>query len=388
MLQVSLSRQSPPPSPKMASPSSLSPAIVSRRGTKTLSEKALDPSFADLPIDVLGVIMSRLILKDNIHASATCTSWCKAAVSVRVVEKYPWLMFFPKGDNSVELLDPLQGKLYILNLPELPKSTVCYSRDGWLLMEKAKSKDMFFFNPYSRELITLPECWYAFDEFAFSCPPTSDNCVVVGIRFLAEFVIISTCHPGATEWKTDTVPCYLRPFYNQSNIVYCKDRFYCFNARGTLFSFHPSSLTWSYTGADQIKCPYVYDREKYGWSEKGVSLVEKKGELFVLFTSSNEKPLVYKLISGKWEEMIPTALDSLNIFVSYYNSELRSNLPRMKNDVYFSRFSYKGQRCVTYSFDESRYNPDEQWQRWRELCPPQSLWIDAPPQKVLDLLMK
>ncbi|XP_010468654.1 PREDICTED: F-box protein At4g00893-like [Camelina sativa] len=326
--------------------------------------------------------MSHLVLKDNIYASATCRSWCKAAVSVRVVEKHPWLMSFPKYGNLFELRDPLKRKVYTMNLPKLARCTVWYSKDGWLLMAQRGLKKMFFFNPYSRELITLPDYQNAFDEIAFSCPPTSDNCVVLAIRFIDEFVLISTCHPGATDWTNEVIPFRIRPFYNQSNIVYCKDRFYCFNARGTLFSFHPSSRTWSYTCADKLECPYQYDREKYGWSEKGVSLIEKEGELFVMFTSSNERPLVYKLVSGTWEEIRTTAHDGFNIFVSYYNSELRTNLPRKKNNIYFSRFSQKRKRCVSYSFNESRFSRHKEWQRWRELCPRQSLWIDPPRKNV------
>ncbi|XP_019092359.1 PREDICTED: F-box protein At4g12382-like [Camelina sativa] len=128
----------------MASPSSLSLATVSRRGSRSPSKKALmNPSFTDLPSDLLRMIMSHLVLEDNIRASAACKSWCEAAVSVRIVEKHPWLMCFRKRGNLVELRDPLQWNLYTLTLPELAESTMCYSRDGWwLLMDKIGSKGL------------------------------------------------------------------------------------------------------------------------------------------------------------------------------------------------------------------------------------------------------
>lgn len=119
--------------------------------SKTQSEEeALKPSFSDLPSSLLEVIMSRLVLKDNIIASASCKSWCEAALSVRVVEKHPWLLSFSKRSSSFELLDPVQSKLYTLNLPELAKSTVRYSTHSWLLMHTSTSKDMFFFNPFTQ----------------------------------------------------------------------------------------------------------------------------------------------------------------------------------------------------------------------------------------------
>ncbi|EOA19318.1 hypothetical protein CARUB_v10003152mg [Capsella rubella] len=390
MLPVSLSRQSPPPSPKMASPSSpspkmaspsspspkmaspssLSPTTVSRIGAQdpVISDQPVsDPSFAELPTDVLGLIMSSLVLKDNIRASAVCKSWCGAAVSVRVVEKYPLLMYFPKRGNLFELRDPLQQKTYTLDLPELARSTVCYAKDGWPLMLKQGWRlfmRLFFFNPFTREMVTLPNIYEAFDKVAFSCPPTSDKCVLVALNFLHGHVKVSTCHPGATEWTTESFPSFLRLFRNQSNLVYREDRFYTFNAKGTLYSFHPSSRTWNHRCADRLVCPYIYDREKYGWNEKSVALIEKKGELC--------------------HEISRTHLDGMTIFVSYYNAELRTNLLHawMRNNVYFSRYNKNRQRCVTYSYDERSYNPSNEWQRWRELCPQKTIWIDQPPENV------
>ena len=169
----------------------------------------MNPSFDNLPSSLLEVIMSRLVLKDNIRASASCKTWREAAVSVRVVEKHPWLFCFPKRGTSFELLDPLHWKTYTFNLPELADSTLCYSRDGWLLMRRSVSKDMFFFNPFSRERVSLPKFEQSFLVIAFSCPPTSDHCVVglvSSLRFYVENqerrITISTCHPGATEWIT------------------------------------------------------------------------------------------------------------------------------------------------------------------------------------------
>ncbi|CAH8273091.1 unnamed protein product [Arabidopsis lyrata] len=339
----------------------------------------MDPSFADLPSSLIETIMSHLVLKDNIRASAACKSWYEAARTVRVVDKHPWLMCFPKRGNLFELRDPLQWKLYTLDLPELAESTVCYSKDGWLLMRKDTSKEVFFFNPFSRDLISLPKCELAFSQIAFSCPPTSDNCVLLAIKLIPadKLVTVSTCHPGATEWITQDFPTFIKPFYMLSNLVYRRDRFYCFNAEGTLYNFEPSHRTWNYICADKLRCPYIH-KMHYVLNEIAVALVEKKGELFVMFTCSNQKPMVYKLFSLEWKEMTRTTLDGLTIFVSFYNSELRINLPWMRNNVYFSRFGYNRKHCVSYSFDESRYNPRKEWDKWVELCPPQSLWIDTP----------
>ncbi|CAA0392885.1 unnamed protein product [Arabidopsis thaliana] len=378
---------SPPPSLNMASHPP-SPATASRKRFQDSSKKIMNPSFADLPSSLIEEIMLLLVLKDNLRASAACKSWYEAGVSVRVVDKHPWLMCFPKRGNLFEFRDPLHWKLHTLDLPELAESTVCYSRFGWLLMRKASSNDVFFFNPFSRDIISLPKCELDFQQIAFSCPPTSDDCVLLAIKFVSgevKRVTVSTCNPGATKWIINDFPTFLRLFYMQSNLVYRRDRFYCFNAEGTLYSFEPSYREWSYICADKLRCPYVHENQ-YMWCGKAVFLVEKKGELFVMFTCSNEKPMVYKLFSMKWKELSRTTLDGMTFFVSFYNSELRNNLPWMRNNVYFSRFGYNRKHCVSFSFDESRYNTPKEWEQWVELCPPQSLWIDTP-KNVLDYFL-
>ncbi|KAL9817201.1 F-box protein [Arabidopsis thaliana] len=183
-------------------------------------------------------------------------------------------------------------------------------------MRKATSKDVFFFNLFSRDIISLPKCELAFEHIAFSCPPTSDDCVLLAIKFVPadNLVTVSTCNPGATEWVTDDFPTFIRPFYMQSNLVFRRDIFYYFNAEGTLYNFDPSYRTWNYICVDKLICPYVHEKQ-YVWHEKAVVLVEKKGEIFVMFTCSNEKPMVYKLFSLEWKEMSRTTLDGLTFFV-------------------------------------------------------------------------
>ncbi|CAN6846348.1 unnamed protein product [Brassica oleracea] len=50
-----------------------------------------------------------------------------------------------------------------------------------------------------------------------------------------------------------------------------------------------------------------------------------------MFACSTEKPLVFKLVSLQWEEVTSTELDGFTTFFSSYNSELRGNIPLMRN---------------------------------------------------------
>ncbi|CAH2071286.1 unnamed protein product [Thlaspi arvense] len=474
----------------MASSSPTLPTVPHRR-PKTQRRKALIPSFADLPLCLVEVIMSQLVLKDNIRASAACKSWREAAVSVRVVEKHPWLLYIPKRGHQFKLCDPLPWKSYTIDLPELAKSTVCYSRDGWLLMHRSSSSEIFFFNPFSRELLSLPKLDLSFQDIAFSCPPTSDDCVVLALNFyVINLVTISTCHPGGTDWIRDDFPTDYRPFtYTNCKLLYLNDRFYCLSARGGwLYSFRLSSRKWklhqrrrnqyetaaflaerkgklflmysrgnekpkfyklvylawkemtsteldgltffasfhnselrsdlpwmrnnvffSRFGYNRKRLSYSFDENSWynrpkewrncwnrhptayiypyrWWTEctRAIFMAEMKRELFLVFTR-NEKPIVYKLVYLRWREVTGTELDGMTIFVSFHNSELRSELPWMRNNVFFSRFGNNCKRCVSYSFDENRYSPPKKSEEWSELCPPQSLWIN-PPKNMLEYL--
>ncbi|KAH0938988.1 hypothetical protein HID58_006449 [Brassica napus] len=316
----------------MASPSPSSTTVASKR-TKTKSEEeAMNTSILDLPSILLEVIMSRLVLKDNICASAVC--------------------------NLFELRDPVRSKLYTLHLQKLAELAVCYIKDGWLLMYTSSSKDMFFFNPFSRELVSLPKFSLPFQAVAFSSPPTSDNCVLVALDFVTSVqerrIVISTCHPGATE---------------HSKIVYLNEQFYCFTiGGGYLYSFHPSSRTWVCH-----QDAYVYHQLRGEWDKREIFSAERKGELFLMFACSKEKPLVFKLVSLQWEEVTSTKLDGFTTFFSSYNSELR-------------RTTSASHGLVTSA--SVVFNPPNASLNWLELIPRhKSLWI-VPPSNVFDYLTK
>ncbi|KAL9286539.1 putative F-box domain-containing protein [Arabidopsis thaliana] len=359
--------------------------------SKNQSKKEAKPSFADLTLCLLEVIISQLDLKDNIRASAVCKTWREAGLYVRKVDKPPWLMYLPKRGNLFELYDPLHQKMYTLNLPELAKSTVCYSRDGWLLMRKTISREMFFFNPFTRKLINVPKCTLSYDAIAFSCAPTSGTCVLLAFKHVSyRITTTSTCHPKATEWVTEDLQFHRRfrsETLNHSNVVYAKRRFYCLDGQGSLYYFDPSSRRWDFSYTYLLPCPYISDRFSYQYErkKKRIFLAVRKGVFFKIFTCDGEKPIVHKLEDINWEEINSTTIDGLTIFTGLYSSEVRLNLPWMRNSVYFPRLRFNVKRCVSYSLDEERYYPRKQWQEQEDLCPIENLWI-RPPKKAVDFM--
>ncbi|KAL3839284.1 hypothetical protein ACJIZ3_023875 [Penstemon smallii] len=139
----------------------------------------------------------------NIRASAVCKSWLAVAISVRISDKPPWLMFFPKFGDLYEFYDPSKRKTYWLELPELHGSRICYAKDGWLLLCKPRTQRVFFFCPYTREMIKMPNLELTYQIVAFSASPTSPDCMLFTVKHVSPTVVaVSTCRPGATEWTT------------------------------------------------------------------------------------------------------------------------------------------------------------------------------------------
>ncbi|XP_013624067.1 PREDICTED: F-box protein At4g00893-like [Brassica oleracea var. oleracea] len=322
--------------------------------------------------------MSLLMLKDKIRASTVCKKWREAAKSVRVFHKHQWFVSIPTFGNSINLFDPLERKKYTLNLPEKGVTDVAYSKDGWLLMRRSSFVEFFFFNPYSRELISLPDNELPYQAIAFSSAPTSETCTLVTLNRISECIVaISTCYPGATEWITKKFHFYLAFGPNvHSNLVCVNDRFYCFTSGGVLFEFDPASRTLSHQAWDDVRFPEIHNNE-WSYLPKELYLMEQKGELILMYTYGAEKPVMYKLVSSKWEEMSST-LDGLTIFASMYSSETRMDVLGMKNSVYFPKYGLRNNmQCVSYSYNDARYYPGQPERRL--LCPVDSLWIDPPP---------
>ncbi|KAJ8537635.1 hypothetical protein K7X08_014175 [Anisodus acutangulus] len=176
-----------------------------------------------VPVEILEQILSRLNLKENIRASAVCKKWLAASISVRVANKAPWLMFFPKFGDLVEFYDPSVRQTYSVELPELRGSRLCYAKDGWLLLYKPRTLRVFFFNPYTKNVINLPRLELTYQIVAFSEAPTSPDCIVFTVKHISPtLVAISTCQPGATEWTTANYQNRL-PFVSSiwNKLVFC-----------------------------------------------------------------------------------------------------------------------------------------------------------------------
>ncbi|KAG4163785.1 hypothetical protein ERO13_D01G195200v2 [Gossypium hirsutum] len=335
-------------------------------------------TWADLPVELLELILCRLTLEDNVRASAVCRRWHKVAVAVRVVNQSPWLMYFPKYGSLYEFYDPAERKTYSLELPELQGSRACYTKDGWLLLYRPRNHGVFFFNPFNRHMIKLPRFELTYQMVAFSDAPTSDLCVVFTIKHISPTVVaISTCRPGDSEWTTVNHQNRL-PFVSSiwNKMVFCSGMFYCLSLTGWLGVYDPLLRAWSVLHVPPPRCPENFFAKNW-W--KGKFMAEHDGDILVIYTCNTETPIIFKLDHSEmvWEEM--QTLNGVTLFASFLSSHSRTELPgAMRNVVYFSKVRFFGKRCISYSVDDRRYYPRKECHDWGEQDPFENIWIEPP----------
>ena len=357
-------------------------------------EKLELQGWSDLPTELLESITSSLTLDDNVRASVVCKRWHLVAISVRVVNRSPWLMYFPEYANSHECVDPSlrkKGNLYefydpslrkthFIVLPEMNGSRVCYTKDGWLLLYKPISHHLFFFNPFTRKVIKLPTFELNLHVVAFSCAPTSTSCMLLTVKDISpQIVAVSTCHPGASEWVTINYQhqlCF--PIYigMMNKFVFCNGLFYCLSSNDWLGVFDPLERTWNVLAVPPPKCTGKLSKDWW----KGKYMTEHRGKILLIYACSRiANPIVFKLDQRNmvWEEM--KTLDGVTFFASFLSSHSRTDPSGlMRNSVYFPKVRYPGKHCISYSFNNCRYHPCKQFFDLGAHYPPENLWIEPP----------
>ncbi|VVB12181.1 unnamed protein product [Arabis nemorensis] len=214
--------------------------------------------------------------------------------------------------------------------------------------------DMYFFNPFTRDLINLPRFGKPDHKFAFSCAPTMSTCVVfsICIHLLPHHDSISTWSPGAMEWVTESFKNQLYLSNGQwRNIVFSDGLFYCLTNRDKIGVFDPSARYW--------RVLIVLRPRMHHFLEGAWYVAEHKGHIFLIDAASSRKPVVFRLNRSPliWAEK--HTLKGSTIFASPASCVFKPELTgTTRNKVYFSKMPFNSTSCMSYSFDERRYFPD------------------------------
>ncbi|KAJ4973766.1 hypothetical protein NE237_006940 [Protea cynaroides] len=330
-------------------------------------------SWADLPQELLSLIQSYIFAGDRICFRAVCRSWQKSSVVPLPVDSMDYSMmvsssclmsFSMKG--NIDLFYPMYNSRYTLELEEeLFGAWICFSKDSWLLLFQGEG-NMFFFNPFTKARIELPDFPHdnGFDAFCFTSTPTSPNCIVFGIHSDSYKVKIFITHVGEESWNVYHLKNNKRwrvfncinmsvslssiSFYpSQSNPVFYGGLFYCLDEQGKLGYFDPERGRWTV-----FRTSWKLDVWKYDQN----FLVECDGNLLAVFVGTLGRWIrVYRLDQPKmiWKNV--KSLGDWMLFLSENTCfSTKAAVRGMGNKIYIPRFY--GNHGVFYSLATKRYH--------------------------------
>lgn len=146
----------------------------------------------DIPFPLLDIIMELCVgveymkfraTSKHCHLAAPPIQWSSKTTLMRL-HMYslisPWLMVWYKNRGIITFIDPISGDKYLIETPQELRGDyqIYYSRYSWLLMYKIDGP-LVFFNPFTSDIRELPLAPYL-ENFCFTSPPTSPDCMVVG----------------------------------------------------------------------------------------------------------------------------------------------------------------------------------------------------------------
>eukprot|EP00268_Persea_americana_P002021 TRINITY_DN10601_c0_g1_i1.p1 TRINITY_DN10601_c0_g1~~TRINITY_DN10601_c0_g1_i1.p1 ORF type:complete len:328 (-),score=28.15 TRINITY_DN10601_c0_g1_i1:143-1126(-) len=250
----------------------------------------------------------------------------------------PCLIFHEEMNGPYKLFDPLSKRVYAANIRELHGATFHFSKGGWLLVS-FENGSIFFFNPFTKERINLPDLDCPFSSIYFSSMPTSLDCVVFAIFNSGSFddICICTCSPGAQSWATFLCGEGVYPLFrvDSTNPVFHNGVFYCLGKQGNLGVYNVIEDTWNV-----LKNPMPLQLPI------GLCfLIESEGKLLFVYNRRTQTH-VFTLDESKMVCVEVEVLEDLALFLSRSTSlamtvdkeATTASIRDMKNKIYFSRF--------------------------------------------------
>ncbi|PSR85335.1 F-box/kelch-repeat protein [Actinidia chinensis var. chinensis] len=325
----------------------------------------------DLPSDLLKSISELLISVDYLKFRAVCKMTRHVAPPIewrtrmsgsdqRRYSLSPWLMNFEKSKGVCSFVDPNHGDKYLIQIPKLLQdATLCYCKDGWLLMcqpsysEEQSQLCLIFFNPFTKNIIpypALPPLFSNASSFSFSSAPSSADCVVVVVTFLYCAVRVGVSRSREEEWIQ--MQLEIEPFFFPGFTVpvFINGAFYFMNMDGILGVL-------SLEGGDHGGCNWKtleYPRKPCNGFNNNL-LAECDGQLISVFMGDFGKWVqVFKLNHSTmvWERVENLGNRTLYISRSSALSTVATN-SKLENKIFIPRFC--GEGIVSYSLSTGMY---------------------------------
>lgn len=297
-----------------------------------------DIRWSNLPNDLLKLILRYVDYTGYYRFCATCISWQNVAPPLRPdpASRDPYhgspLLLNTKYQIN-KFFNPLYNVAYETGGVESCDTIPYSSGHGWLLLGVRGGDALFFLDPLTQLRINISDkpSHLAFDRMCFSSPPTSSDCLVVGVSTFCTSARIGVLRCGEESWVVKDVE-ESSPFF--SNPIFRDGRCYCLDNRGRLVVFDPHDVENSWWTSKQFLVP-----RKYRSKPPEGFLVEGNGEFFSVIVDINhsQRPIcVYKLDMCKMMFEKVEDLAHRLIYLSPITSILTTSTIRGKcNKIYF-----------------------------------------------------
>ena len=333
--------------------------------------------WSDLPVDVLNIIAERLDFIEQLYFRLVCKNWRQSQV-VPLYKNLPWLMehswtYDDKNVNSVCSFHLLtdnrnhvtSNKLRREELNDLHGAVVCASRFGWLLLQKSTLS--FFYNPYSKSIIKLPDLDIGFNRSTFSSVPTSPDCVCFAIQSSknSSKMWLSTCQPGDRKWSS-TVK-FVGPKKAVEDVVYSNGTFYCVFSEGALGAFCVADSDWSLlTDVDLIPGEMFTSR---------AHMIESNGQLWLVCPSGSKCFKVFKFDWSEktWDRTHALGCQALFLGCTSFSVSAEGETSGFAERIYYHRNTYSSY----YSLETKQSYPCT-FYPWVTKLEPERIWIQPP----------
>ncbi|KAK6114973.1 hypothetical protein DH2020_007242 [Rehmannia glutinosa] len=312
-------------------------------------------NWADLPGDLLNVILSKIFAKDRHTFSLVCRSW-NAVATTSPYRCSPCLMYYLRSKHMWNFYQ--YNSFFCMSFPELKNAEIRCSKYGWLLMS-GYDNSLFFFDPFNNVKIELPcKLHFGYTTVCFFHPPTSLYCIIVGIAIENFDKVMKICmlKHGEDEWEINKCRLKNEFLVSRGAPVLHRGLLYFLDVKGNIVTFNLSKC-------DVCKPRFVLKfrclkRRRLGNKIKEHFLFKIKGEeaLFVVFLLHEERKVnMYRLLEPemKWERV--EDIGDKVLYLSHASSfGVTAYLKSMGNRIYFPRFH--GDSAVFYSLSSGKYH--------------------------------
>ncbi|KAL3641185.1 hypothetical protein CASFOL_016153 [Castilleja foliolosa] len=313
--------------------------------------------WADLTVDLLSLINSKLVGEAAHNFGLVCRSW--RAVATALPYRYsPCLMHYTRRNR---LWNFSQFNSCIrMSFSCLDNADIRCSNFGWLLMSKFDST-LFFYDPFNNRKIELPcKLDFGYTAFCFTHPPTSPDCIVVGFSTVDDddgIVKVRVLKHGKSVWEEEEYHPEIKFYVSRGAPAFHRGLVYLLDLEGNVATFDVQKHGCKESAlAVYSKCLKMCH---YNKEIKEHFLFKIRGEeetLFSVMLVNEERNVkLYRLSEPRMRWKLETDIGDKVLHLSHYSSSGdTAHLKCLANRIYFPRFHVNS--AVYYSFKTGMYH--------------------------------